>query len=323
MKFTMLAVALSFAATVAHAQSTQTWVSGFGNDASACTLSQPCQTLNGALAKTNSGGEISILDPGPYGPVTIGKSVTINSVSAIGTIVAGAGQTAVTVNAGPADVIILRGLSLNGGSVDRAGGAAEGIRFNTGGRLHIESSTIFAFSGEAVNFAPSGASSLFMNNVSVRANNGGVLVAPTDTGTASAALNGVKMEYGLRGLRAQDGSTVTVRNSMSVGNTGRGFSAFSMAASPRPVKLTIENSVAASNTGSGIGSDGALATIRISNVTVADSGQYGLIAAGGAYHFFRQQSDHRQRAGGACAWPDAHRGGPAVRDPVGRGVVIR
>ena len=46
----------------------QTWVSGVGNDTNLCTRSAPCKTLAGALSKTPAGGNISVLDPGDFGP---------------------------------------------------------------------------------------------------------------------------------------------------------------------------------------------------------------------------------------------------------------
>jgi hypothetical protein len=37
----------------------------------------PCLTFAAALAQTAAGGEIDVLDPGDFGPVTITKSVSI------------------------------------------------------------------------------------------------------------------------------------------------------------------------------------------------------------------------------------------------------
>src|SRR5436309_1596912 len=91
--------ALPLLASLAWGQAAQTWVSGQGNDANACTLAAPCQSFAGALTKTTAGGEISILDAGPFGAVTITKSITINAVGAIGSINAASGTSAITINA--------------------------------------------------------------------------------------------------------------------------------------------------------------------------------------------------------------------------------
>jgi hypothetical protein len=67
-----------FAATSASAQATRTWVSGVGDDANPCSRTAPCKTFAGAISKTAAGGEISVLDPGGFGGVTITKSISLN-----------------------------------------------------------------------------------------------------------------------------------------------------------------------------------------------------------------------------------------------------
>src|SRR5262249_19627909 len=66
------------AVPAAHAQATRTWVSGVGDDANPCSRTAPCKTFAGAISKTAAGGEISVLDPGGFGVVTITKSITIS-----------------------------------------------------------------------------------------------------------------------------------------------------------------------------------------------------------------------------------------------------
>ncbi len=68
----------------AQAQATRTFVSGVGNDADPCSRTAPCRTYAGALIKTAKDREISTLDPGGYGAVTIGKSITINGTPGAG-----------------------------------------------------------------------------------------------------------------------------------------------------------------------------------------------------------------------------------------------
>ena len=67
---------LVFASASANAQATRTWVSGVGDDVNPCSRTAPCKTFAGALARTARDGEISVLDPGGFGAVTITKSVT-------------------------------------------------------------------------------------------------------------------------------------------------------------------------------------------------------------------------------------------------------
>src|SRR5207253_2968534 len=67
------------AAAPAEALSARTWVSGAGDDASpTCSRTAPCQTFATAIANTSPGGEINCLDAGSFGPVAIGKSITIS-----------------------------------------------------------------------------------------------------------------------------------------------------------------------------------------------------------------------------------------------------
>ncbi|SPE39203.1 conserved hypothetical protein [Candidatus Sulfopaludibacter sp. SbA3] len=62
----------------AFAQNLRSWVSSTGSDSNNCSRSAPCATFQGALANTNSGGEIDVVDAGDYGAVVISQSVTID-----------------------------------------------------------------------------------------------------------------------------------------------------------------------------------------------------------------------------------------------------
>ncbi|HYP49581.1 MAG TPA: hypothetical protein VEQ34_01475, partial [Pyrinomonadaceae bacterium] len=61
-----------------QAQATRTWVSGVGDDVNPCSRTAPCKTFAGAISKTAKGGQISILDPGGFGTLTITKSITVD-----------------------------------------------------------------------------------------------------------------------------------------------------------------------------------------------------------------------------------------------------
>src|SRR5256714_12759083 len=65
----------------AFAQATRTWVSGVGDDVNPCSRTAPCKTFAGAISKTATDGEISVLDPGGYGAVTITKGIRIDGHS--------------------------------------------------------------------------------------------------------------------------------------------------------------------------------------------------------------------------------------------------
>ena len=49
------------------AQNARSWVASTGSDTNSCTRTAPCATFQGALAQTNPGGEIDVVDAGDYG----------------------------------------------------------------------------------------------------------------------------------------------------------------------------------------------------------------------------------------------------------------
>ena len=79
--FVAFTIALS---AMAQAQATRTWVSGVGDDVNPCSRTAPCKTYAGAISKTARDGEISTLDPGGFGAITITKSITINGTAGQG-----------------------------------------------------------------------------------------------------------------------------------------------------------------------------------------------------------------------------------------------
>jgi len=276
----LVLVALA-APAIAGAQTlaSQTWVSGVGSDANPCTIDRPCQTISHAVDSTASGGEVSIVDAGPYyGTVNITKSITINGVGALGTLSAAAGGPVITVNAGASDVVILRGLSFNGGG--KVGGSTNAVNFTTGGDLHVENSSMSGFTSDAIYFAPTAASELFVNNVSFRNSYGSVYVVPGSAGSATAFINNMRSENNARGVRCDDATKMQIRNSVvSANDTGNGYSAVGSGA--RPITLTIENSTASFNGGSGVYASGTGTVLRLHNFVATDNNQYGINALAG------------------------------------------
>lgn len=100
-------------APAAHAQSTRTFVSAVGDDANPCSRTAPCRTFATAFDRTATNGEINCIDVGSFGPITITRSMMIDCTSTIGRIIVNAGS-AITINAGETDRIVLRGLQLSG-----------------------------------------------------------------------------------------------------------------------------------------------------------------------------------------------------------------
>jgi hypothetical protein len=267
-------------AVPASAQATRTWVSGVGNDVNPCSRTAPCKTFAGAISKTATGGEINVLDPGAFGAVTITKSITISSEGFEAGVLATLGSSGITINAPSTADVVLRGLDIEG-----AGSGANGIRFLAGRSLHVEDCTINNFSQKGITFEPNTAAELYVRDTVVRnsqvsaVNSGGILVKPTATGSARGALDNVRLDNNLFGLRVEGGVDLVVRNSVADGNQLNGFLAVSTAVGD--AVLTLESTVASNNSLNGVRADFAGATIRISNVTVVGNVQNGLLVNGG------------------------------------------
>ena len=173
-----LLVISSVLSSAAQAQ-TRTWVSGVGDDANPCSRTAPCKTFAGAISKTAPGGEIDALDPGGFGALTITKSLTIDGGGGQVASVLASGTNGITVNAGPTDVVTLRNLRING-VVSSSGGGLNGVKYITGGALHIENCYIFGFTGDGIDVAtttPNAA--LFVTDTFLTNNKNGIEIAPT------------------------------------------------------------------------------------------------------------------------------------------------
>jgi hypothetical protein len=119
----ILSLAILIAGTVAHAQATRTWVSGVGDDANPCSRTAPCKTFAGAISKTADQGEISVLDPGGFGAVTVTKGITINGEGTLAGILNAATNGVIVNITSTPRTVMLHNISING-----AGSGFDGIR---------------------------------------------------------------------------------------------------------------------------------------------------------------------------------------------------
>ena len=103
------------AATPVQAQLSRTFVSVVsGNDAHDCSRAAPCRTFQVAHDRTTEQGEITVLDPGHYGAVTITRAISIINRGAGEAGVLPTDGSAITINAPAAANIVLRGLTIEG-----------------------------------------------------------------------------------------------------------------------------------------------------------------------------------------------------------------
>ena len=219
----VIALAFTFVASTAHAQAARTWVSGVGDDANPCSRTAPCKTFQGAISKTAAHGEISVLDPGGFGSVTIVKSMTISGVGMLASIVATGSLNAIIINAAAADVVVLRDLQLNG-----IGSGGDGIRLLSAGTQVV------------------------VDNVTIQGFDKGIHTASTATGNLSVANSTIADNHGV-GIHAE-GGTISVLDSRLISNN------IAVQADASGTIRLSNNDVMNNKTGFACGGGGTLAT---------------------------------------------------------------
>ena len=308
-RFTLNAIAalvvLLAASSLANAQATRTWVSGVGDDANPCSRTAPCKTFAGAISKTATNGEISVLDPGGFGAVTITKAITIDGGGIGGSILAALVNGVIINTPNASDRVILRNLSING-----AGNGLNGIRFIQNGRLSVENCTIFGFGGnpgKGIDFAPTVAgAALSVRDTSIRNNAGSAIaINPVGAIAVSATINNVRTENSANGISVNDNSTVTVFNSVANNNTSNGFLA-NGSANGSPT-MNLESCVASSNGTNGVRTQGAGSSprINISNVYITGNTSSGIsVGTGSVKSFGNNHNDSNPGGNGAPTAPN-------------------
>jgi hypothetical protein len=227
--FSLLATALacSVFAAPAHALRARVFVSKAGADVGACSFSAPCQSLDYALSGVAPGGEITILDSGGYNPFTITKGVIITVPPGVEAgIAVPAGGTAITIAAGPTDVVSLRGLTLEGAATGQTG-----IAFADGAGLEIFDCVIQNFTQTGISVGPGTFISLLISNTRV-----------LDNATAGIALEPAQGA-------SSNGQIFATIDRVTVNNNGYGIFSNNTAGDTRAV---ITNSVISFNATAGI-----------------------------------------------------------------------
>ena len=225
--FSVLVVSMLFA-VAANAQATRTWVSGVGDDVNPCSRTAPCKTFAGAISKTATGGEITVLDPGGYGTITITKSITIDG-NGVGSILASASPAGVTINAAGA-VVHLKRLSINGAGTTLG---QNGIRVLSAAKVHIDDVSIYNFSARGISLSGTTPTQVHVRNTTISNISTTAFVALPSTGTAdlratiensSITNNGVGVSTA-GGIFVGNGGRVMVTNTRISNNTAPGVQA--------------------------------------------------------------------------------------------------
>jgi Right handed beta helix region len=266
--FTFLALAVLVTAP-ANAQATRTWVSGVGDDVNPCSRTAPCKTFAGAISKTAAGGEISVLDPGGYGVVTITKALTLSGDGTLGSILS-AGTNGVIVNAGVNDRVVLRNLSING-----VGTGLNGIRYIAGKSLTVDNVTIAGVTGRGIDMSVAATSSLYVTNTRITRAGTGIFVSAT-AGSALAMIDNTNIEGVTNGIEAGTGGRVTATSSVISGNASNGI-----LASGATSVMNVEACQIAFNDIAGVNVTVSGGVIRLSNNHIYNNTASILITAGG------------------------------------------
>lgn len=217
-----------------------------------------------------------VLDSAGYGPVTIDQPVSIISPPGIFAGIAPTTATAVSVDPGLSNaVIVLRGLTLNGR------GASYGILHHSpldedpsNNRLYVENCTVTGFPYSGISLIRNG--SYYIRDTIVRQNGDyGIYITGPEQYGSHASLDGVTLEHHVWGLTVLN-AAVAVRRSIATSN-GYGFYANSSGANQ--ATLSLEGSQATHSVWSGVEAIGTTAEVDINHCLFFGNG-VGVRAAG-------------------------------------------
>jgi hypothetical protein len=254
-------ILLTASASLAHAQSIRTWVSGGGDDAAPCSHTAPCKTFAGAISKTLAGGEISVINAGSYGAVTIDKAITINGNGTLASVLAQSGP-AITVQAGATDVVTLKDLNING-----VGQANNGIRYLSGKALNVLHTWISGFKFRGIDASLTDSGQLFTDEVTISNCQDGIRTTTT-TNFLFAVINRTQIT-GMTGdgVDVQTGSRVTIRDSVMSLNADEGINITSTTGN---AGLNLENTLLDKNS-IGLTQNNPGGNVQISGVMITNN----------------------------------------------------
>ncbi|MBV9635063.1 MAG: hypothetical protein JOZ40_10575 [Methylobacteriaceae bacterium] len=291
----------------ACASNARSWVASYGSNGNPCTLTQPCATFDVAITNTFGGGEINCIDQGEFSPgpiISITKPITIDCEGVQGRIGA-ISISGVSISVGPTETVVLRGLDISGFT-----GGDFGIAYYAGAALHVEKCIIHDFNSSGSSFgwgilvAPSTDNAVLKVYVSdtslinngTTSSGGGLLVQPNAVVNTitKVVLNRVEVRNNFFGIKA-DGTVantsggvinMTVRDSVSAGNTANGIVGTSSGNGPAIVMM-VDRSASSHNGGYGVIAFGPLTTIRIGNMSIAGNATGAGTLSGGSVQSFK------------------------------------
>ena len=265
--------------SLAQAQATRTWVSGVGDDVNPCSRTAPCKTFAGAISKTATGGEISVLDPGGYGTLTVTKAITVDGGTGAGwgsTLFSSVNGFVINITTNLAtDKVILRNLSINGAGTTLG---VDGVRFLDGAELTMENISIFNYSGDGLEVNQAQACRVNMRNVTF--SHGGIGIKANNS-AASTVMNMDDVRINAmqsHGVQAINNTVIHATNVKAMRNGIGALGGDGFRAEGNSI-INCNNCIAFANFSIGYDATGA-STIRITNCDVYNNGVSGISNTG-------------------------------------------
>jgi hypothetical protein len=253
-----------------------TFVSGKGNNTNACSLTAPCRTFAKAVSKTDSGGEVVVLNSAEYGPVTITKSISIIAPQGVYAAINVLSGNGITINAGTS-IVALKGLSII------SQGGDNGIQSNAVGTLLVENCSVSGFIGYGiVHLAPD--SNLIVRDSALQNNHTGIEI-DNISGTVKAAIDRTKIDSNYYGFNLYPTGSGTARATVSnstASNCGYGFQNLY---SSQTSQLNLESCIVSNNIGIGVTMDNynPSSYTAISNCTITNN-YYGVYRGNSTFY---------------------------------------
>ena len=284
----LAALAVSSAANAAQ----RTFVASNGLDSHPCSLGAPCRSFAAAIAHTDPGGEVIVLDSAGYGVATITQSVSIVAPQGIYAGVSVFSGDGITIN-GTGIRVALRGLTINGQ------GGTNGIRVLNADEVHVESCVVSNMTSAAIDV--SSGKAIIVKDSIIRGNQGYALTQTNSYGS----YDNVRSDRNYGGLAIVGGAATVSRSTFNqnvIGiNTAQGTDG-------SPGDLTLESSVLHGNAGFGLWTE-APSAVYVNRVDIDRNGQEGVRAESGSFIQLNQSSVSRN--GSLASSPDINAFGSA------------
>jgi hypothetical protein len=215
---TALLLTLILTALASPAQAQRVFVSAHGLDTNPCSAVQPCRTFQQAYNTVPANGEIDVLDPAGYGPITITHGISIQAHGFGGITQTASCSTcaAITIAVTTSDPVTLNGLLIDGGGTGHIG-----ININSGASVQILNSVVRHFGDVGIiDFSSTNGSNLLIEDTTVSDNPVGISIFPQGVG-GKATLNRITVNNNETGVGTAT-SDVTIANSV-LSNNGEGL----------------------------------------------------------------------------------------------------